>query len=384
MNRGIYLVPSSCSQLQPIRPGHVDRHSHTRIDEVERMERVLRKSRSEHSVRPLDPDCPAPLIARAFRLSNLYGVSPTTKLARKGAGERSNRNHQLRRQQTGGSPGSSREEEEGRQQQTKTRKRQRRVLHSALDKARDVALHLSWEDWRGVKAFDGPSLTPADIKDLFWRNFRVKLSAAEAEAMIVNFSKKRCRQRGSIVSIEHGEFLQAFLRLRRDLLKKQQGNGCDRTARKPKSPVNGVRGPESSQTPRATSSLPLLSLRRSLSGTTRVEDGNLHRAVDADTINRSLAKVDRAALSYDPRRVENLRQADLSRVSTPRSFGGVLLARFDVRVDPVEQSELVTLLQDENGAVDVERFRTYFLGLIKDHAQEVVNEGAPSLPPVFA
>lgn len=46
-------------------------------------------------------------------------------------------------------------------------------------------------------------------------------------------------------------------------------------------------------------------------------------------------------------RIENLRQADLSRVSTPRAFGGVLLARFDARVDPAEQSELVTLLQDE-------------------------------------
>lgn len=53
-------------------------------------------------------------------------------------------------------------------------------------------------------------------------------------------------------------------------------------------------------------------------------------------------------LLHTPRhRIENLRQADLSRVSTPRAFGGVLLARFDVRVDPVEQSELVTLLQDE-------------------------------------
>ncbi|CAM9326054.1 unnamed protein product [Ectocarpus sp. 4 AP-2014] len=390
MNRGIYLVPSCCSQLQPIPPGHVDLHSHSRSADVERMERVLRKSQSEHNVRPLDPSCPAPLIARAFRLSNLYGVSPTTKLARKGAGERSNRNHQLRtyapqhkRQQTGGSPGSAQEGEEGRPQQTKTRKRQRRVLHSALDKARDVALRLTWEDWRGVKAFDGPSLAPADVKDLFWRNFRVKLSAAEAEAIIVNFSKKRCRHGGSIIGIEHGEFLQAFLRLRRDLLKKHQGNGRDKTARKPKSLVDGVRGPESSNTSKATSSLPLLSLRRSLPGMTRV-GGNLHRAVDSDTINRALAKVDRAALSYDPRRIQNLRQADLSRVSTPRAFGGVLLARFDVRLDPVEQSELVTLLQDENGAVDVERFRTYFMGLIEDHAQEVRNEGAPSLPTLFA
>lgn len=46
-------------------------------------------------------------------------------------------------------------------------------------------------------------------------------------------------------------------------------------------------------------------------------------------------------------RVENLRRADLSRVTTPRAFGGVLLARFDVRVDPLEQSDLVSLLRDE-------------------------------------
>lgn len=46
------------------------------------------------------------------------------------------------------------------------------------------------------------------------------------------------------------------------------------------------------------------------------------------------------------------------------------------------------LLNKQNGAVDVERFRTYFLGRIEDHArasnnQAVVNEGASSLPPLF-
>lgn len=46
-------------------------------------------------------------------------------------------------------------------------------------------------------------------------------------------------------------------------------------------------------------------------------------------------------------RVDNLRQADLSRATSPRMFGGVLLARFDVRVDPLEQRELILLLQDE-------------------------------------
>ncbi|CBJ31638.1 hypothetical protein Esi_0270_0012 [Ectocarpus siliculosus] len=132
--------------------------------------------------------------------------------------------------------------------------------------------------------------------------------------MIVNFSKKRCRQGGSIISIEHGEFSQAFLRLRRDLLKKEQGNGCGKTAHKPKSLIDGIRGPESSKTSRDTSSLPLLSLRRSLPGMTRVEDGNLHRAVDADTINRALAKVDRAAWSYDPRRTVRLTSSAFGRI----------------------------------------------------------------------
>lgn len=46
-------------------------------------------------------------------------------------------------------------------------------------------------------------------------------------------------------------------------------------------------------------------------------------------------------------RVDSLRKADLSRGTSPRAFGGVLLARFDVRVDPAEQKELVALLEDE-------------------------------------
>lgn len=60
-----------------------------------------------------------------------------------------------------------------------------------------------------------------------------------------------------------------------------------------------------------------------------------------------LAHATLALFGRHPHRIDNLRQADLSRVSTPRGFGGVLLARFDVRVDPLEQSELVSLLQDE-------------------------------------
>lgn len=48
----------------------------------------------------------------------------------------------------------------------------------------------------------------------------------------------------------------------------------------------------------------------------------------------------------------------------------------------------LTCKNKQNGTVDVERFRTYFLGLIEEHARdsnyrEVVNDGAPSLPPLF-
>lgn len=46
-------------------------------------------------------------------------------------------------------------------------------------------------------------------------------------------------------------------------------------------------------------------------------------------------------------RIESLRQADLSKATSPRAFGDVLLARFDVRVDPSELQELIALLQDE-------------------------------------
>lgn len=46
-------------------------------------------------------------------------------------------------------------------------------------------------------------------------------------------------------------------------------------------------------------------------------------------------------------RIESLRQADLSKATSPRVFGDVILSRFDVRVNPSELQELITLLQDE-------------------------------------
>lgn len=55
-----------------------------------RIERVLEMSRSIDDVRSLDASCPA-LVARATRLSNLYGASLDSRLARKGAGESTRR-----------------------------------------------------------------------------------------------------------------------------------------------------------------------------------------------------------------------------------------------------------------------------------------------------
>lgn len=91
---------------------------------------------------------------------------------------------------TSGSPGSSRERDErGGSKRNMANLRQRRTLRNALDKAGEVALRLTLEVSAGVKAFDGPPLTPRDVKDLFLRNFRVTLSTSEAEALIVNFTK---------------------------------------------------------------------------------------------------------------------------------------------------------------------------------------------------
>lgn len=88
------------------------------------------------------------------------------------------------------SPGSSRERAEGGGSNQKMETiRQRRTLRSALSKAGEVALRLTMEVSAGVKAFDGPPLAPKDVKDLFLRNFRVKLSTSEAETLIVNFTR---------------------------------------------------------------------------------------------------------------------------------------------------------------------------------------------------
>lgn len=42
-----------------------------------------------------------------------------------------------------------------------------------------------------MKAFDGPPLKSGDVKDLFLRNFGVRLSTAEAKALIVHFISKK-------------------------------------------------------------------------------------------------------------------------------------------------------------------------------------------------
>lgn len=54
-------------------------------------------------------------------------------------------------------------------------------------------------------------------------------------------------------------------------------------------------------------------------------------------------------LLITPARFESLRQADLSGATSPRAFGYVLLTRFGVNADPLEQRELVALLRDEVG-----------------------------------
>ncbi|CAN0221540.1 unnamed protein product, partial [Scytosiphon promiscuus] len=376
MNRGIYLTLSSCPYLPAVRKA--DLVSHTRGNEAERIDKVLRKSRSAHDVRSLDSSCPAPLIARATRLSNLYGVSRGTRLARKGAGERPYR------KSLPNSRGSSREREGEKSRPDKVTRKQRRILRRALEKAGVAALRLTSEASAGVKAFDGPPLEPADIKDFFRRNFRVRLSSSEAEAIITHFTTKECRQSQRVISIEHGQLSQALRKLRRGLMTKEGSGSTTRscTSRRHDAVASG---PGSISTGAASSSLPLLCPPRDWSKK-RNRDTQEHQSLDVENVARALAKVERAAAYYDPRRVENLRQADLSRVTTPRTFGGVLLARFDVRVDPREQSDLVSLLRDENGGLDVERFRTHFLGLIDARAPAAREERMehPFLPPVLS
>lgn len=89
-----------------------------------------------------------------------------------------------------GSRGSSREREGEVLRSDKVTRKHRRTLRRALEKARIAAQRLTLEALVGVKAFDGPPLGPADIRDLFLRNFRVRLSFSEAEAIITHFTPK--------------------------------------------------------------------------------------------------------------------------------------------------------------------------------------------------
>lgn len=59
-------------------------------------------------------------------------------------------------------------------------------------------MRLTAEASPGVKAFDGPPLEPADVRDLFLRNFRVRLSSSEAEAIVRHFTQKVMHREGDL------------------------------------------------------------------------------------------------------------------------------------------------------------------------------------------
>lgn len=70
-------------------------------------------------------------------------------------------------------------------------RREKRVLRRALEKAGEAALRYTIEASVGMKAFDGPHLGPRDVRELLLRNLRIKLSVAEATALIAHFTKVR-------------------------------------------------------------------------------------------------------------------------------------------------------------------------------------------------
>lgn len=89
-------------------------------------------------------------------------------------------------QARGETPGSSDENDIDATGPTRGRKR---TLRRALDKAAEAASRYSLEMAASMKAFDGPHLGPADVRELLLRTFRIKLSIPEASALVAHFTK---------------------------------------------------------------------------------------------------------------------------------------------------------------------------------------------------
>lgn len=159
---------------------------------------MLRRSRNLDNVRSLDVDSPA-LVARATRLSNLYGVSLGSELARKGAAVGSSCRRRQRRHTSSSvycrssavTPGSASDHDRlgAEAPAPALLRRERRGLRRALEKAGEAATRYTIEVSVGMKAFDGPPLGPRDVRELLLRNFRIKLSVPEATALVAHFTK---------------------------------------------------------------------------------------------------------------------------------------------------------------------------------------------------
>lgn len=129
-------------------------------------------------------------MAKAMRLSQLYGASLDSEVVRKGVGRGSEKRASRptpRHEPLGDSPSPSRSGRQGKS--VPRRPKQRRNLRIALEKAARAASQYTLPVAAGMKAFDGPHLGPEDVRDLLRRTFRITLSMPEATALVKHFTK---------------------------------------------------------------------------------------------------------------------------------------------------------------------------------------------------
>ncbi|CAM9374327.1 unnamed protein product, partial [Discosporangium mesarthrocarpum] len=165
MSRGIYV--NEGSKLLNLPP-------------LPRVEKILRRARSTHGPPRLLVRRPLPL---QHERPSCVGIEPGRISCSGGSGFTAVGRHRSKRER-------------------------KRALGRALSKVMDVASRCDRDNLQGLKAFEGPPLTPADVKDLLLRNFRVHLTEHEAAELIDHFSKD---PGGGC--IEHRQFLVAFVKL---------------------------------------------------------------------------------------------------------------------------------------------------------------------------
>uniref|UniRef100_A0A7S1XWY9 EF-hand domain-containing protein n=1 Tax=Phaeomonas parva TaxID=124430 RepID=A0A7S1XWY9_9STRA len=219
----------------------------------------------------------------------------------------------------------------------------RHDLDTALHKVSDAAGKLEWSEENPFKNFEKLELDVSDLRDLFFKNFRLRLTIAEASALLDFFDHD---DNGGV---DYAEFLTTFLKL----------NVSEREKQHKQQVLDGIRAQER-----------IARFKARYDARFKAPVAEMAETYTEVDRNRALQKIARAAGDHDPMRDGGLTSLGME-LMYPTAFKELLRRQFHVKVNAAELKALMDYFDaDGNGAIDPTEFLSAFMRAGREAREE--------------